>query len=159
MNKSTITREQLRALAVKKIESLKFAITQSAFTNIRRGLEDELQLAKFALAAMDGEPVAWTWHYREQWHVTNDERRAEFVAKDGDVTVLPLYRHAQQPVVVSDELLNEIDDLLSVCRVYACRSRRNGSENDIPRTEKAQNWLRACRAAMLAAAPQEVKGE
>lgn len=48
-----------------------------------------------ALAAMDGEPVAWTWHYREQWHVTNDERRAEFVAKDGDVAVLPLYRHAQ----------------------------------------------------------------
>ncbi|MGM1325078.1 hypothetical protein ACS0TW_03265 [Klebsiella michiganensis] len=59
MTKSTITREQLRALAVKKIESLKFAITQSAFTNIRRGLEDELQLAKFALAAMDSEPVAW----------------------------------------------------------------------------------------------------
>lgn len=57
MNKSTITREQLRALAVKKIESLKFAITQSAFTNIRRGLEDELQLAKFALAAMDNETV------------------------------------------------------------------------------------------------------
>lgn len=55
--------------------------------------------------------------------------------------------------VVPDELLNEIDDLLSVCRVYACRSRRNGSENDIPRTEKAQNWLRACRAAMLQAAP------
>ncbi|HIG4900379.1 TPA: hypothetical protein ACYFK6_005840, partial [Klebsiella pneumoniae] len=37
----------------------------------------------------DSEPVAWTWHYREQWHVTNDERRAEFVAKDGDVAVLP----------------------------------------------------------------------
>ncbi|WP_394873345.1 hypothetical protein [Klebsiella pneumoniae] len=71
----------------------------------------------------------------------------------GDVL---LYRHAQPAPVVPDELLNEIDDLLSVCRVYACRSRRNGSENDIPRTEKAQNWLRACRAAMLAAAPQEV---
>lgn len=62
-----------------------------------------------------------------------------------------LYRHAQPAPVLPDELLNEIDDLLSVCRVYACRSRRNGSENDIPRTEKAQNWLRACRAAMLQA--------
>lgn len=41
-------------------------------------------LARMALAAMDSEPVAWTWHYREQWHVTNDSRRAEFVAKDGD---------------------------------------------------------------------------
>ncbi|HHA0057032.1 TPA: hypothetical protein ACOEVN_005485, partial [Klebsiella pneumoniae] len=47
---------QLRALAVKKVESLKFAITQSAFTTIRRGLEEELQLAEFALAAMDSEP-------------------------------------------------------------------------------------------------------
>lgn len=58
MTKSTITRDRLRALAVKKVESLKFAITQSAFTNIRRGLEEELQLAEFALAAMDSEPVA-----------------------------------------------------------------------------------------------------
>ncbi|MHC7757442.1 hypothetical protein ACYA3J_25710 [Klebsiella pneumoniae] len=53
------------------------------------------ELARMALAAMAGEPVAWTWHYREQWHVTNDERRAEFVATDGDVAVLLLYRHAQ----------------------------------------------------------------
>ncbi|WP_227676769.1 hypothetical protein [Klebsiella quasivariicola] len=61
---------------------------------------DEIrELASMALAAMDSEPVAWTWHYREQWHVTNDKCRAEFVAKDGDVDVLPLYRHAQQPVV------------------------------------------------------------
>ncbi|MEH9917333.1 hypothetical protein R1M97_17940, partial [Klebsiella sp. 99336] len=52
----------------------------------------------------DSEPVAWTWHYREQWHVTNDERRAEFVAKDGDVAVLPLYRHAQPaPKVMQSE--------------------------------------------------------
>ncbi|MCQ3848652.1 DUF550 domain-containing protein [Klebsiella variicola] len=43
----------------------------------------------------DSEPVAWTWHYREQWHVTNDKCRAEFVATDGDVAVLPLYRHVQ----------------------------------------------------------------
>ncbi|EGF61792.1 Uncharacterised protein [Klebsiella pneumoniae] len=53
------------------------------------------ELARMALAAMDREPVAWTWHYREQWHVTNDKCRAEFVATDGDVAVLPLYRHAQ----------------------------------------------------------------
>lgn len=57
--------------------------------------EEAEELACLALAAMDSEPVAWTWHYREQWHVTNDKCRAEFVAKDGDVAVLPLYRHAQ----------------------------------------------------------------
>ncbi|MHA0746138.1 hypothetical protein ACXZBN_27720, partial [Klebsiella pneumoniae] len=58
---------------------------------------------------MDSEPVAWTWHYREQWHVTNDKRRAEFVATDGDVAVLPLYRHAQpaptcESITVTDDM-------------------------------------------------------
>lgn len=75
------------------------------------------RMANALLAAMDSEPVAWTWHYREQWHVTNDERRAEFVAKDGDVAVLPLYRHAQPVPVVSAELLHTaasaIEDLLT----------------------------------------------
>lgn len=63
---------------------------------------EERELARMALAAMDSEPVAWTWHYREQWHVTNDSRRAEFVAKDGDVAVLPLYRHAHPAPLVSE---------------------------------------------------------
>lgn len=75
------------------------------------------ELAAFRLAAMDSEPVAWTWHYREQWHVTNDKCRAEFVAKDGDVAVLPLYRHAQPVPVVSADLLHSaasaIEDLLT----------------------------------------------
>ncbi|MBD7644497.1 DUF550 domain-containing protein [Klebsiella pneumoniae] len=84
MTKSTITRERIELIA-----------------NFHRAMtlppsHDEIEeLARMALAAMDSEPVAWTWHYREQWHVTNDSRRAEFVAKDGDVAVLPLYRHAQ----------------------------------------------------------------
>ena len=62
------------------------------FESIDRDLEELQERRK---AEKDSEPVAWTWHYREQWHVTNDERRAEFVAKDGDVAVLPLYRHAR----------------------------------------------------------------
>ncbi|MDD7845120.1 hypothetical protein N8H70_09735 [Klebsiella quasipneumoniae] len=62
----------------------------------------------------DSEPVAWTWHYREQWHVTNDERRAEFVAKDGDVAVLPLYRHAQPVAEVPEDVL---DALQKVARI------------------------------------------
>ncbi|MGS3546895.1 hypothetical protein [Klebsiella quasipneumoniae] len=66
--------------------------------------DDPIELAKAirkgpdmppAQPVADSEPVAWTWHYREQWHVTNDKCRAEFVATDGDVAVLPLYRHAQ----------------------------------------------------------------
>ncbi|MCP6327294.1 DUF551 domain-containing protein [Klebsiella pneumoniae] len=72
---------------------------------------DEIEeLARMALAALSGEPVAWTWHYREQWHVTNDERRAEFVAKDGDVAVLPLYRHAQPTPVLEREPIAWLND-------------------------------------------------
>ncbi|WP_254067474.1 hypothetical protein [Klebsiella sp. Q2] len=63
-----------------------------------------------AQPAADSEPVAWTWHYREQWHVTNDSRRAEFVAKDGDVAVLPLYRHAQPAPVAEREPIAWLND-------------------------------------------------
>ncbi|MFS9578686.1 DUF551 domain-containing protein [Klebsiella quasipneumoniae] len=55
------------------------------------------ELAAFRLAAMDSEPVAWTWQHLKQWHVTNAEERARDLAWDG-VKVEPLYRHAQQPV-------------------------------------------------------------
>lgn len=85
MTKSTITRERLEWLSQ---ISCRDDIEDIGGDEIR-------ELASMALAAMDGEPVAWTWHYREQWHVTNDKCRAEFVATDGDVAVLPLYRHAQ----------------------------------------------------------------
>ena len=86
-------------------------------------------------AEKDSEPVAWTWHYREQWHVTNDERRAEFVAKDGDVAVLPLYRHAQPSIV---------PDAIPVSR-------------DID-AGYLSGW-NDCRAAMLATAPQSPGSE
>ncbi|WP_461236131.1 hypothetical protein [Klebsiella michiganensis] len=108
----------------------------------------------------DSEPVAWTWHYREQWHVTNDERRAEFVATDGDVAVLPLYRHAQPVPVVPDDVL---DALQKVARI---RLDLNGFDGDrrgiadcLGDAEEALIEVVNRRAAMLAAAPQEVKGE
>ncbi|HIA8319076.1 hypothetical protein ACYBS1_06590 [Klebsiella pneumoniae] len=169
---------------------------------------------------MDSEPVAWTWHYREQWHVTNDKCRAEFVAKDGDVAVLPLYRHAQQPVVerepiawlndaylargvvdgeagsedagpgyipvyreagpqpapvVPDEMLCEfyevdswpdlVRELVKHVEQLQDSARRNVKpwEDTFPETllpayiERVKQADDACRAAMLAAAPQEVK--
>ncbi|EPJ4017645.1 DUF550 domain-containing protein [Klebsiella pneumoniae] len=119
MTKSTITREQAQKIIVAADE----VITALAGTNedvhpddSKKMCElwDDLndrhappvvvrELARMALAAMDSKPVAWTWHYREKWHVTNDERRAEFVAKDGDVAVLPLYRHAQPVLEIESE--------------------------------------------------------
>ena len=130
MTKSTITREQAQKIIVAADE----VITALAGTNedvhpddSKKMCElwDDLndrhappvvvrELARMALAAMDSEPVAWTWNYREQWHVTNDERRAEFVAKDGDVAVLPLYRHAQSAQISEPVLPLQDKDLQGV---------------------------------------------
>ncbi|HHL5069240.1 TPA: hypothetical protein ACQ8EK_003991 [Klebsiella quasipneumoniae] len=97
------------------------------------------ELARMTLAAMDGEPVAWTWHYREQWHVTNDERRAEFVAKDGDVAVLPLYRHAQPAPVVQMFPEEPPEHLLP---------KGNSRDTTYRRGAIILGW-KLCRAAML----------
>ncbi|OUG59012.1 hypothetical protein AZZ62_005024 [Klebsiella variicola] len=89
---SKFTREQLIKKAQEQIAFCRHTkITGEGLAHVNQCAA----LFEIALAAMGGEPVAWTWHYREQWHVTNDKCRAEFVAKDGDVAVLPLYRHAQ----------------------------------------------------------------
>lgn len=96
-----------------------------------------------ALAAMDSEPVAWTWRYREQWHVTNDEERARDLAWWDAVKVEPLYRHAQPAPVVPEE--KPIPNTLSMYAVDA-----------VAAIAEVKGW-NACRAAMLAAAPQEVK--
>lgn len=53
------TKEQLIASAKLKINSLRGAVTQSAFTEIRRGLEINLLLTEIALAALTSEPVVY----------------------------------------------------------------------------------------------------
>lgn len=93
MTKSTITRERLA-----KIKS--WRETYGAGSNVMLPAEEAEELACLALAAMDSEPVAWTWQHLKQWHVTNDEERARDLAWDG-VKVDPLYRHAQPAPVVT----------------------------------------------------------
>lgn len=121
MTKSTITKERLEEIVSDPM--------------INQGSEFAM-MARMALAAMDSEPVAWTWHYREQWHVTNDKCRAEFVATDGDVAVLPLYRHAQPvPVVPPKQHWEEL------CRQHP--------EMSIGDAVIRAAWWNHCRAAML----------
>lgn len=69
------------------------------------------RVASMALAAMDSDPVAWTWHHLKQWHVTNDEERVRDLVWDG-VKVEPLYRHAQPAPVVPEGLNPETTDLV-----------------------------------------------
>lgn len=140
MTKSTITREQITSWMNDANHTLEEPLNADDAAAARAILAMGHEL----LAAMDSEPVAWTWHYREQWYVTSDKRRAAFVAKDGDVAVLPLYRYAQPAPVVPEKCPAEIRDLID--------SHSDALFND----DDAQEIWNACRAAMLAAAPQEV---
>lgn len=92
---TTITREQLHERARRKVKELEFAITQSAFTSIRDGLNEELELARIALASLTAEPVAWTdaEELRDLRTVGFCEMFAvEPVSKDADMyRVIPLY--------------------------------------------------------------------
>lgn len=124
---SKLTRERLE-----KIKS--WRETYGAGSNVMLPAEEAEELASIALAAMDSEPVAWTWQHLKQWHVTNDEARARDLAWDG-VKVEPLYRHAQSAPVVPDEIKHRIGGL------------DWGWEGEFNR-----GW-NACRAAML----QELK--
>lgn len=53
------TKEQLRERAREKVKSLEFAVTQNAFADSRAELEEELELARIALASLTTEPVLY----------------------------------------------------------------------------------------------------
>lgn len=55
---STITRERLFERAREKVKGLEFAVTQAAFADSREELEEELELARIALASLEAEAVA-----------------------------------------------------------------------------------------------------
>lgn len=132
MTKSTITREWLQH-QISAIEAV--------------GITDSNTLAAFklALAAMDSEPVAWRWRWSDDaegyWRYTEEQRETR-----GSVTAQPLYSHAQQPVV--PDKMSYQDGVLFVL---------NNDMSSIERGTVAMRAWNACRAAMLAAAPQEVQ--
>lgn len=111
---TTITREQLHERARRKVKELEFAITQSAFTSIRDGLNEELKLARIALASLDAEPVAWTSEgaLAEVYCGETGVIGPKYIV--GDVS---LYRHAQ-PVSVDKEFIpKNLDKALGVVGV------------------------------------------
>lgn len=73
----------LRERARNKVQSIEFAFTQSAFAEIRAELEDELELARIALAFLEVEPdehAAYELFMEKRFGKTVDRRRA----KNGD---------------------------------------------------------------------------
>ncbi len=137
---TTITREQLRERAREKVKSLEFAVTQTAFSENRAELEEELELARIALASLEAEPVAWA-------HRLINKRNgvvhpwvygsAEACPSEGDIfniEVMPLYTAPPAPVSVPAAM--EMDDDFDSALEHG----------------KAVGW-NAYRAAMLQAEP------
>ncbi len=191
MTKSTITRERLA-----KIKS--WRETYGAGSNVMLPAEEAEELARIALAAMNGEPFAYIIQdkYERERGVEGHLSRShvsKYVSQEDinehEITCIPLYRHAQPVPVVSADLLHTaasaIEDLLTnkdrtgagVWFDLPFRLRSAANEQPAP-VELANialphSWLdgegvevmsanevkRACRAAMLAAAPQSPGSE
>ncbi|PLO06834.1 hypothetical protein CWN46_21005 [Klebsiella pneumoniae] len=146
MTKSTITRERLE-----KIKS--WRETYGTGSNVMLPAEEAEELACLALAAMDGEPVrnpvlAYADIYRDMAKQGFESVPIWSVITDLERNIAPLYRHAQPvprvpdgyvmvPVKPTREIIDEFDSIIDY-----------GAED----SEDA--WRR-----LLAAAPQEVKGE
>ncbi|MCM5790225.1 hypothetical protein M4C20_01220 [Klebsiella pneumoniae] len=129
MTKSTITREQLLEI----IETDHVQCGEASY------------LARMALAAMDSEhkrnPVlAYADSYRDMAKQGVESVPIWSVITDLERNIAPLYRHAQPAPVVPEE--KPIPNTLSMYAVDA-----------VAAIAEVKGW-NACRAAMLAAAPQ-----
>lgn len=125
---STITKEQLRERARAKVKSLEFSITQTAFADSRAELEEELELARIALASLEAETVAWLLSGGgAKNHVSFDSGNAY---ADPLREVTPLYTAPPAPVSVPAAM--EMDDDFDSAFEHG----------------KAVGW-NACRAAIL----------
>ena len=103
---STITREQLHERAREKVKSLEFAVTQTAFADSRAELEEELELARIALASLEAEAVC-----------VIDQSNLDYLKSGADADVWPasrkemgdvlLYRSAPPAPVSVPEWTNE----------------------------------------------------
>ena len=130
LTKSTITRERAEQLA--------------NFKGAPVTRQEEQELARMALAAMDSEPVAWM---SKGGTVLNGMRQS---AHDFAHYNIPLYRHAQPAPAVPDEMTPEMMravQLNSELGEYAA-SNLSGAYGLF-----AEFWRVACRAAMLQAEP------
>ncbi|MEA4602257.1 hypothetical protein VBQ46_02055 [Klebsiella pneumoniae] len=142
MTKSTITREQVIAL-----------IAEHSYDS---ALVDALE---HLLATMDSEPVAEVVSIYGDPEAFGEREIRPLVGIQQMPYGTKLYRHAQQPVVPDDVL----DALQKVARLRLDLNDFDGDRRGIADclcdAEEALIEVVNCRAAMLAAAPQEVKGE
>ncbi len=153
MTKSTITREG----NIQAVFDLK-----AGYTLGLADVEILKRVARMALAAMDSEPVrnpvlAYADSYRDMAKQGVESVPIWSVITDLERNIAPLYRHAQQPVVPDDVL----GALQKVARIRLDLNDfdgdRRGIADCLSDAEEALIEVVNRRAAMLAAAPQEVK--
>ncbi|MCM8217083.1 hypothetical protein [Enterobacter hormaechei] len=78
---STITKERLRERAREKVKGLELAVTQTAFADSRAELEEELELARIALASLEAEAVC-----------VIDQSNLDYLKSGSDADVWPASR-------------------------------------------------------------------
>lgn len=92
------TKEQLRERAREKVKSLEFAVTQNAFADSRAELEEELELARIALASLTDEPVLYAAEETLAYANMGEIHLTCLSEPMGDA-VIPLYTAPPVPIV------------------------------------------------------------
>ncbi|EPY4638436.1 hypothetical protein ACXDI0_001110 [Klebsiella pneumoniae] len=152
MTKSTITRERLAKIAAGRVDA-------------RRCNDDEIAMAITLLAAMDSEEVrnpvlAYADSYRDMAKQGVESVPVWSVITDLERNIAPLYRHAQPSPVVPDDVLAALQKVARIrLDLNDFDGDRRGIADCLGDAEEALIEVVNRRAAMLAAAPQEVKGE
>ena len=149
MTKSTITREL--------VHWLHDAATEFASTKLKMTMKPDevLALTGALLASMDTEPVAYT-DERNLGYIDRGRETAYLWGKqNSEASDVALYRHAQPAPVVPEEATPDSIEILASARR---RDRAVFQWDEDQRNAAADSW-NACRAAMLAAAPQSPGSE
>ena len=149
MTKSTITRESLEQLADNN-------------TIYKVSWDERIELAQIALAAMDSEPVGTLSFRHMSYSGKKIGNQFGFVHSDAAMTIAegdyPLYRHAQPATVVPDDVLAALQKVARIrLDMNDFDGDRRGIADCLGDAEEALIEVVNRRAAMLAAAPQEVK--
>ncbi|EPJ0131057.1 MULTISPECIES: hypothetical protein [Klebsiella] len=156
MTKSTITREE----NVQAVFDLK-AGYRLGFADI----EILKRVARMALAAMDSEPdrnpvLAYADSYRDMAKQGAESVPIWSVITDLERNIAPLYRHAQPAPAVPDDVLEALQKVARIrLDLDDFDGDRRGIADCLCDAEEALIEVVNRRAAMLAAAPQEVPDE
>ncbi|MFY7413963.1 hypothetical protein ACV2Y0_13080 [Enterobacter hormaechei] len=148
---SPITKEQLRERARAKVKSLEFSITQTAFADSRSELEEELELARIALASLEAEAVGEVVLGEYDDCGCHPDAKVVCIAADGQADWgnfkdgTPLYTAPPAPLSVPDEATPE--NIAILASTFAPRGVTYQWDRD-ECNAAADSW-NACRAAML----------